>query len=102
MAMNPKRFSGRYKFVNYEAGATRQYSTPTIFRITQAQRRSLTEVPHIWKTGDRFYKLAATYYGRPQLWWVIAMYNNTPTEGHVKLGDAIIIPTPIEQLLRYL
>jgi nucleoid-associated protein YgaU len=102
MAMNPKRFSRRYKFVNYEAGVTTQYSTPTIFRITQAQRRSLTEVPHIWKTGDRFYKLAATYYGRPQLWWVIAMYNNKPTEGHVKLGDVITIPTPIEQLLRYL
>jgi hypothetical protein len=102
MAMNPKRFVGRYKFVNYESGAVMQYSTPTILRITQAQRRSLIEVPHLWKTGDRLYKLAATYYGRPQLWWVIAMYNNRPTEGHIKLGDTIVIPTPIEQLLRYL
>ena len=102
MAINPKRFAGRYKFINFREGGRTQYSTPTILRISQAQRRNLTEVPHIWKTGDRFYKLAATYYGRPQLWWAIAMYNGKPTEGHVKLGDVLMIPTPIEQLLRYL
>ena len=102
MAINPKRFAGRYNFINFREGGKRQYSTPTILRISQAQRRSLTEVPHIWKTGDRFYKLAETYYGRPHLWWVIALYNNAPTEGHVKLGDVLIIPTPIEQFLRSL
>ena len=48
MAINPKRFAGRYKFINFEEGRKKQYSTPTVLRISQAQRRSLTEVPHIW------------------------------------------------------
>jgi hypothetical protein len=58
--------------------------------------------PHIWKTGDRYYKLAAAYYGRPQLWWVIALYNQKPTEGHLKRGDVIKIPTSLDLLLYYL
>ena len=57
---------------------------------------------HIWKTGDRYYKLAAAYYGRPQLWWVIALYNQKPTEGHLKIGDVIKIPTSLDLLLYYL
>ena len=57
---------------------------------------------HIWKTGDRYYKLANTYYGNPQLWWIIALYNQKPTEGHLKLGDVIEIPSPINLLLYYL
>jgi nucleoid-associated protein YgaU len=99
---NPKRFSGRFKFVNTEADDTRQYSTPSFQRLSAAQRRSLTEIKHVWKTGDRYYKLAATYYGRPELWWAIALYNNKPTEGQIFLGDTIRVPMPIETYLRYL
>ena len=99
---NPKRFSRRYKFVNAEADDTTQYSTPSFRRLSVSQRRSLNEIKHIWKTGDRYYKLAATYYGRPELWWAIALYNNKPTEGHIKLGDTIRIPLPLEKYLRYL
>ena len=70
---NPKRFSGRYKFINEEAGGDEiQFSTPSFKRLSASQRRSLDEVKHVWKTGDRYYKLAATYYGRPELWWAIA------------------------------
>ena len=57
---------------------------------------------HIWKTGDRYYKLANTYYGNPQLWWIIALYNQKPTEGHLRIGDVIEIPSPINLLLYYL
>tara|TARA_R110000796_G_scaffold4110_2_gene15636 strand:- start:2789 stop:3094 length:306 start_codon:yes stop_codon:yes gene_type:complete len=99
---NPKRFSRRYKFVNAEADDTTQYSTPSFRRLSVSQRRSLNEIKHIWKTGDRYYKLAATYYGRPELWWAIALYNNKPTEGQIFLGDIIRVPMPIETYLRYL
>jgi len=99
---NPKRFSGRYKFVNTEADGTRQYSTPSFKRMSATQRRSLNEIKHIWKTGDRYYKLADKYYGRPELWWAIALYNEKPTEAQINFGDTVRVPMPIETYLRYL
>tara|TARA_R110002110_G_scaffold278044_2_gene493355 strand:+ start:186 stop:488 length:303 start_codon:yes stop_codon:yes gene_type:complete len=99
--------SRRFKFVGVNrsgeaAKRIRQYSTPTNVRLSAAQRRTITEVSHIWKTGDRYYKLAERYYGRPQYWWAIALYNNKPTEGHIRLGDTIQVPVPLEKYLRYL
>ena len=107
MANNSKRMSRRFKFVGINNNGetpklVKQYSTPTNIRLTAAQRRTITDVKHIWKTGDRYYKLADHYYGRPQYWWVIALYNNKPTEGHVRLGDMIRVPLPLEKYLRYL
>lgn len=107
MANNSKRMSRRFKFVGVNSNGetpklVKQYSTPTNIRLTAAQRRTITDVKHIWKTGDRYYKLADHYYGRPQYWWVIALYNNKPTEGHVRLGDMIRVPLPLEKYLRYL
>ena len=54
---------------------------------------------HIWKLGDRFYKLAHKAYGNPELWWVIAWFNKKPTDAHVKHGDAIHVPFPLEMVL---
>lgn len=107
MPSNSKRMSRRFKFVGVNNNGetpklVKQYSTPTNIRLSADQRRTITEVDHIWKTGDRYYKLAERYYGRPQYWWAIALYNNKPTEGHVKLGDAIKVPLPLEKYLRYL
>tara|TARA_R100000005_G_C4992335_1_gene199563 strand:- start:2239 stop:2577 length:339 start_codon:yes stop_codon:yes gene_type:complete len=56
-------------------------------------------VSHIWSSGDRYYKLAHKYYGDAELWWVIALYNNKPTEHHVKLGDVVFVPLPIEDVI---
>ena len=99
---NPKRLSGRFRFVNTEADDTLQYSTPSFKRLSASQIRTLDEAKHVWKTGDRYYKLAATYYGRPELWWAIALYNEKPTEAHIRFGDIIRVPMPIETYLRYL
>ena len=54
---------------------------------------------HVWSLGDHYYKLAERYYGDPNYWWVIAWFNKKPTEGHVKAGDIIRIPTPLGQVL---
>jgi nucleoid-associated protein YgaU len=62
---------------------------------------NLQNIQHIWKTGDRYYKLASKYYGEPTYWWVIALYNKTPTEAHLRLGDVIDIPVPLETVLSY-
>ncbi len=78
-----------------------QYASPSYPKLTVARRRSIQYDNHVWKIGDRFYKLAYEYYGYPELWWLIAWYNQTPTESHVNLGDTIMIPVDSEKALTY-
>lgn len=66
------------------------------------ERIALSTDTHIWKYGDRFYKLAFNYYGDPNLWWVIAWYNGYPTEANVKLGDVLEIPLNLEETIQAL
>ena len=80
----------------------RHYITANFIFPSQDAYKKINTVTHIWKTGDRFYKLAYQYYGDPKDWWVIAKFNNKPTESHVKLGDVVYIPTPIHQVLNYM
>lgn len=78
------------------------YETPNFKYPTSKEIRELVIREHVWKKGDRYFKLAHEYYGEPKLWWVIAWYNKKPTEAHAKLGDVIYIPTPIGRVLKYL
>jgi hypothetical protein len=79
----------------------RQYSTPVISYPTAAEIKNLTKVRHIWRTGDRYFKLAIEYYNSAQYWWVIAMFNQKPTEADLSVGDLIYIPLPLQDILRY-
>jgi hypothetical protein len=79
----------------------RYFPTPMWSDLTDEQRAELANIRHVWKVGDRFYKLADTHYGDSQSWWVIAMYNGLPTEGHVRTGQTILIPTPVGRLLSF-
>ena len=56
-------------------------------------------VPKLWSVGDKFYKVAHQAYGDGRLWWVIAWFNKKPTEAHVKPGEIIKIPHPINEVL---
>ena len=107
------RYSMRSTFVNSseiheesleKRGVSRikQYRTPKLRHIKPEQIRKLSRTPHIWKVGDRLYKLAHEYYGDSKYWWAIAWYNKRPTESHIELGDVIFIPQPLETVLRYL
>jgi len=78
------------------------YETPYLLHPTVSQRSQLKTLTHIWKYGDRFYKLADQYYGDVQYWWVIAWYNTVPTEANIYNGDVIEIPTDIQEALRIL
>ena len=49
--------------------------------------------------GDRYYKLAASFYGDARYWWIIAWFNKKPTESHIKVGDIIRIPTSLGDIL---
>ena len=79
----------------------RQYLTNTMGYPTVAQRASLQTRSHTWKIGDRYYKLAHEFYGDSRFWWVIAWYNQKPTEGHLKIGDVISIPFPLSRVMRF-
>ena len=80
----------------------KQYNTPT-FRHPEANEiKNFKTIKHIWGTGDRYFKLAEEYYDDPEMWWVIALYNQKPTEFHVKLGDVIFVPVPLETVLFYI
>ena len=83
----------------------RQFRTGKLRHPSIAEMATLERVPHIWKVGDRFYKLAHQYYGDSSLWWIIAWFNLTPTEGHCRAGDVLRIPLPLDRIvsmLRYL
>ena len=76
----------------------RQFKSPRLRHQTAKDVIGLTSFKHIWSSGDRFYNLAFKHYGNAKLWWVIAWYNKTPTEAHLKLGDVIFIPRPLERI----
>jgi len=77
----------------------RQVSTLKLNTVTSEDISDLTVVDHIWKTGDKLYKLANQYYGNNSYWFLLAWYNNKPTDAHVKFGDVIHIPMPLEKVL---
>tara|TARA_Y100000034_G_C6811321_1_gene364616 strand:- start:357 stop:689 length:333 start_codon:yes stop_codon:yes gene_type:complete len=72
-----------------------QYTTPTFRRITDEQLNKLRYKKYVWTVGDRFWRLAQINYDDKSLWWVIARFNNKPTEAHISPGDEIKIPTDI-------
>ena len=74
----------------------RHFETPVLSHPTVEQRREMTEKIHVWTVGDRYYKLAHTYYGDSTKWWLVALFNQKPTEFHLNAGDVIYIPTPLD------
>ena len=63
---------------------------------------SVTEKSILWTQGLKMWKIAADNYGDGRLYWVIALYNNKPTDAHWKVGDIVHIPFPVEYVVSYL
>jgi nucleoid-associated protein YgaU len=76
-----------------------QQATPILKQPTAIQRTQMNTTRHIWKYGDRLYKLADKYYGDSRYWWVIAWWNSFPTEASITLGTPLSIPLNLEQAL---
>lgn len=89
-------------FEDRDVNYIRQFRTGMLAHPTVEDRARLQPIKHVWTLGDRYSKLAHKYYGDPALWWVIAWYNQRPTEAHVKPGIMIRIPTPLDQVLAIL
>ena len=73
----------------------RYFGTPRFEKIDDEDLDDIEDVGHTWSLGDRFYKIAHKYYGDSELWWIIAWYNQKPTEAHVEIGETLLIPTPL-------
>lgn len=80
----------------------RQYFSPNLRHPTNAEVAQLQIIRHEWKVGDRFFKLASQHYGDPKLWWIIAHYNQKPTEAHMQLGNVVEVPLPLTLILKFL
>lgn len=80
----------------------RQYETPILKNPTFRERTSLVTNTHIWKYGDRLYKLANQYYGDSRFWWVIAWYNGMPCEAEIPLNTVLYIPINLDGALKAL
>ena len=63
-------------------------------------REDLEDFQVVYKLGDRLYKFAHKYYGNPEYWWIIAWYNNKPTDSHFRIGDTVYIPKDLQVALR--
>ena len=91
-----------YKHLRKERGKKeyiRHYGTPNLRKLTVKEISTLDVSRVYWKTGSKLYKLAHQYYNDPKLWWVIAAFNQKPTDSHYSVGDVGYIPLPLERVL---
>ena len=104
------RYDGRIIFKNQDESYAqifeerqvpyiRHYGTARMLVPNVRQRMDPTRINHIWRVGDRFYKLAIKHYGSASYWWVIALYNQAPTESSLRVGDTVIVPLPLDRVL---
>ena len=98
--INTKQFYEEF-FDKRGINRIKQYPTPKFPPLTIRMRRKFTSTRYIWKTGDKYFKIANQFYGDPRLWWVLAWYNQKPTEGMLKVGDVIYIPQPLSKVLTF-
>ena len=77
-----------------------QFRSKRFRQIDESEKQKIRFEPYIWKYGDTFQLLASKYYSDPKLWWVIASFNNKPTENHIDLGETIKIPINLSEALQ--
>ena len=100
-ALNDDQF---YQEVLEERGMSKiqQYTTPAFTRPTDELLDSIKYVKYIWTVGDRYWRIAERQYGDKSLWFIIARFNNKPTEAHIQPGDLIKIPTDVRLAMEVL
>ncbi len=74
-----------------------QYRTQTLKKFNI---NTIDYVEKVWLDGDSYWKLSKEFYGDPQYWYIIARFNNRPTEAHINIGDLIKIPVRLSHALQ--
>lgn len=80
----------------------RHFVSPTLKIPSYIDRENIDTESVYWKRGDRLHKYAEKYYSNAELWWIIGLYNNKPTDAHFQIGDIVYIPIDLEQLMEYI
>ena len=83
-------------FENRGVKSIEQHVTPRFSDPTQEQLDDIPYEIHYWVPGQRFFKLAQKYYGDHRYWYIIARFNNKPTEAQIEEGEKIKIPTNLQ------
>jgi len=82
----------------------REIESTRIYKNYSFSRDFLTKeyetVEHIWSHGDKLYKLANRYFGDRNLFWIIGLFNNKPTDSHFTYGDIVYVPVQYIEFLR--
>ena len=60
--------------------------------ISEKFLEGISVIKHVYTSSDKLNKLAHKYYGDPRLWWVIAWFNQRPTDFHCKIGEVLYVP----------
>tara|TARA_R100000152_G_C6750763_1_gene174426 strand:- start:285 stop:629 length:345 start_codon:yes stop_codon:yes gene_type:complete len=99
--INSNRMYKKYIFKDRGVGRATQYNTAVFYYPSDEELQNLTIDEHVWSMGDKYYKLAHHYYGDPEYWWVIALFNKKPADFLLNLGDVVYIPQPLEEIIGY-
>ena len=109
--MSGKRYNGRGLFINDEMSYQEsffdkrdiqqltQYETARFYYPSIRERQSMSVATINWTATSKLYNLAHQYYGDPSLWWIVAWYNQKPTEAHFNIGDIIYVPTDYGEIM---
>ena len=92
------RYDSVGKFINNDDVYRNIFKDRGVTQIQQYGTRNLT---YPTRKQIQSLKVADTYYGDPKMWWVIAFFNQKPTESLLRYGDLIYIPNPLERVLNY-
>lgn len=72
------------------------------FNIKRPSEEKISQIAYnteTWGLGKRLYKISFDYYGDPQYWWLIAIFNGISTEADIEFGQIIKIPIPLDAVL---
>jgi hypothetical protein len=97
--INNKDFLYRRKFFNKGVTNINQLETSYLTYPSVESIQGFDIIAHIWKQGDSIEKLASQYYGNPSYWWILALFNQKPTEQHFTVGENVYVPTPLYSFL---
>jgi nucleoid-associated protein YgaU len=92
----------QYKNVLDKKGVKKieQYRTLERDPVEQEDFDSIEVVEYVWRYGDMYWRLSSRFYGSPEHWWVIASFNERPTESLNKVGDVLKIPVSLADALQ--
>jgi hypothetical protein len=80
----------------------RQYVTSPLPDVIDEMYENWDIEEYIWAHDSKLWKLAAEMYGDAREGWRIAWFNKKPTEAHFEIGDVILVPTNLAEIVNYI